>query len=114
METIMRILGELEYLEGLVKLARKKKDEKTSKNQVVTVNNTLVVKRISVNKTYQEKTMHLPLEINNGVIEGLVDIGASMLVMAANIVQELGIMIWSRDMRHTKQHLELLPLLRGG
>jgi hypothetical protein len=32
METIMKILGELEYLEGLVKLAKRKKDEKTSKN----------------------------------------------------------------------------------
>ncbi len=36
--------------------------------------------------------MHLPMEINNGMIEGLVDTNASMLVMAANIVQELGIM----------------------
>jgi predicted aspartyl protease len=32
------------------------------------------------------------VETNNGVIEGLVDIGASMLVMAANIIRELGIM----------------------
>ncbi len=36
--------------------------------------------------------MHLHVETNNGVIEGLVDIGASMLVMAANIIRELGIM----------------------
>jgi hypothetical protein len=36
--------------------------------------------------------MHLPMEINNGVIEGLVDIGASMSVMVASIVRELGIM----------------------
>jgi hypothetical protein len=32
METIMRILGKLEYLEGLVKLARRKKDEKIGRN----------------------------------------------------------------------------------
>ncbi len=32
METIMKILGELEYLEGLVKLARRRKDEEASKN----------------------------------------------------------------------------------
>jgi hypothetical protein len=32
METIMRIPKELEYLEWLVKLAKKKKDEKTSRN----------------------------------------------------------------------------------
>ncbi len=76
----MRILGELEYLERLVKLARRRKDEKTSKNQVATVNNTLTIRRISVNKTYQGKTMHLHVEINNGMIEGLVDTDASMLI----------------------------------
>jgi len=50
METIMRIHEELEYLEGLVKLDKRKKDEETSNNQVITVNNTSVVRRISVNK----------------------------------------------------------------
>jgi hypothetical protein len=32
METIMKILGKLEYFEGLVKLAKRKKDEETSCN----------------------------------------------------------------------------------
>ncbi len=83
----MRIPRELEYLERLVKLTRKKKDENTGRNQVAIVNNTFAVKRISMNKTYQGKTMaHLPMEINNGLIEGFVDIGASMLVMVASIV----------------------------
>jgi hypothetical protein len=71
METIMRISRELKYFEGLVKLARRRKDEKTSRNQVVTINNTPIIRRISMNKTYQGKTMHLPMEINNGMIEGL-------------------------------------------
>jgi predicted aspartyl protease len=39
-----------------------------------------------MNKTYQRKTIHLPMEINNAVIEGLVDTGASMSVMATIIV----------------------------
>jgi hypothetical protein len=82
----------LEYFEGLVKLAKRKKDEKTCKNQVAIINNTPAIRRISVNKTYRRKTMHLPIEINNGVIEGLVNIGASMLVMVANIVRKFGIM----------------------
>jgi hypothetical protein len=30
--------------------------------------------------------MHLPMEIHNGVIKGLVDIGASMSMMVASIV----------------------------
>jgi hypothetical protein len=58
--------------------------------------------------------MHLPVEMNNGVVEGLVDIGASISIMAASIIQELGIMHLVRVMRHTMQHLELLPLLWGG
>jgi len=52
METIMKVLGELEYLEGLVKLARRKKNEEIGRNQVTTVNNTPTIRRISVNKTY--------------------------------------------------------------
>jgi len=82
----MRIPRELEYLEGLVKLAKRRKDLKIGRNQVTTINNTHVVKRIYVNKNYRGKTMHLPVEINNGMIKGLVDIGASMSVMVTNIV----------------------------
>jgi predicted aspartyl protease len=88
----MKIFRELEYLEGLVKLARRKKDEKAGRNHVATINNTHIVKRISVNKNYKGKTMHSPVEINNGMIKGLVDIGTSMLVMVTNIVQKLRIM----------------------
>ncbi len=36
--------------------------------------------------------MHLLVEINNGVTEGLVDTCVSMSVMATNIIRELGIM----------------------
>jgi predicted aspartyl protease len=53
---------------------------------MATVNNTFAIKRIFVNKNYKGKTMHLHVEINNGMIEGLVDIGASMSVMAAGII----------------------------
>jgi hypothetical protein len=35
METILIIPGELEYLEGVVKLTRKRKDAKGQRNQVV-------------------------------------------------------------------------------
>ncbi len=88
----MRTIGQLEYLEGLVKLARRRKDEEVGKNQVVTITNTPVVKRISANTNYKSKTMRLLTEINNGMIERLVDTGAFMLVMAASIIQKLGIM----------------------
>jgi predicted aspartyl protease len=47
---------------------------------------------VSVNKTHCNKTLHLIVEINQAMIEGLVDTGASMLVMVASVVKELGIM----------------------
>jgi hypothetical protein len=75
MGTIMKIPEELEYLEGLVKLAKRRKYEEASRNPVATINSTPVVIRIFINKNYRGKTMHLHVEINNGMIEGLVDIG---------------------------------------
>ncbi len=82
----MRIPGKLKYLKGLVKLARRRKDEETCRNQVATINNTPAIRKIFTNKTYQGKTMHLPMEINNGMMKGLVDTSTSMLVMATNII----------------------------
>jgi predicted aspartyl protease len=61
-------------------------------NQVITVNNTPAIKRTFVNRNYKGKTMHLPVEINNEMIKGLVDISASMSIMATSIVRKLGIM----------------------
>jgi predicted aspartyl protease len=92
METILIILEELEYLEGLVKLARKRKDVEGQKNQVATIHSTPTIKRVSVNKIHRNKTLHLAVEINQAMIQGLVDTGASMLVMATSVVTELGIM----------------------
>jgi hypothetical protein len=50
------------------------------------------IRRICVNKTNRNKTLHLPVEINRCVIEGLVDTGAFIFVMAATVVRELGMM----------------------
>jgi hypothetical protein len=50
------------------------------------------LRRICVNKTHRSKTLHLSVEINGYLIEGLVDIGASMSVMAAAMVREMGMM----------------------
>jgi hypothetical protein len=43
METIIKVFGELEYFEGLVKLTKRKKDEEIGRIQVTTTNNTFVV-----------------------------------------------------------------------
>jgi len=92
METILMILRELKHLESLVKLARRKKDSKAMDNQVSMFSTFPTFMNICINKTHQSKTFHLFVEINNYVVEGLVDIGASMSVMVVTVVGELGIM----------------------
>ncbi len=56
------------------------------------IHSTLAIRRVNVNKTHRNKTLHRAVKINQAMIEGLVDTRASMLVMAANVVRELGIM----------------------
>jgi hypothetical protein len=92
MEIVMMIPGELEQLENLVKVARRKKDAEIEGAQVSMVSAVLTVRRICVNKTHMSKTLHLSVEINSYLIEGLVDTGTSMSVMAAAVVKELGLM----------------------
>ncbi len=86
------IPGEFEHLESLVKLARRKKDLEATENQVSMVFVVPTLRNICINKTHRSKTLHLLVEINNYVVEGLVDTGASMSIMAATVVKELSIM----------------------
>jgi hypothetical protein len=51
-----------------------------------------VVHRININKNHQIKTVHLLVGINNFIVEGLVDIGTLMAVLAITVVRELRIM----------------------
>ncbi len=88
----MMIPGELEHLESLVKVAWKKKDAETTSTQVSMVSAEPTVRRVCINKAHRSKTLHLSVEINQCVIEGLVDTRASMSVMAASVVRELGLM----------------------
>ncbi|CAK9225727.1 unnamed protein product [Sphagnum troendelagicum] len=78
MEIVMMIPGELEKLENLVKVARRKKDVEIEGAQVSLVSAAPAVRRICVNRTHRNKTLHLSVEINSCLIEGLVDTGASM------------------------------------
>jgi len=86
MEIMLMVLGELEHLENLVKVAKKKKDAKVANNQVSMVSTTPTLRQICINKTHRSKTLHLSVEVNGYLVEGLVDIGASMFVMAAAVV----------------------------
>jgi len=92
METILMIPGELEHLESLVKLAQKRKDSEANEDQVSMVSIVPALRKICINKMHRNKTLHLLVEINNYIVEGLVATGASMSVMAAVVVRELGMM----------------------
>jgi hypothetical protein len=104
METVLMIPGELEHLESLVKFARRKRDSETTESQVSVVSATPSLRKICVSKTHRSKTLHLPIEISDCIIEGLVDTGASMSVLAATVVRELGIMhliTWNESYKTT-------------
>jgi hypothetical protein len=113
METILMILGELEHLESLVKLARRKRDSETTENQVSVVSTLPSLRKICVSKTHRSKTLHLPVEISNCVVEGLVDTGASMSVLVAAVVRELGMMHLVTGNESYKTALGMMHLVTG-
>jgi hypothetical protein len=92
METILMIPRELEHLESLVRLAKRKKDSEANENQVSMVSVAPILRKICINKTHQSKTQHLLVEINNIVVEGLVDTRAFISIMTIIVVRKLGIM----------------------
>ncbi len=49
------------------------------------------LRNVNINKTCS-KTIHLLVEMNNHIIEGLVDSGASMSIIIVGMLRELGIM----------------------
>ncbi len=124
METILMILGELEHLESLVRLARRKRDVETTDNQVFVVSATLTLRWIRINKTHRSKTLHLLVEINNYVVEGLVDTRASMSITVAAVVRESSIMhlvvgsktykIASRVVTQAMGRIDEVPIKVGG
>jgi predicted aspartyl protease len=82
----------LEYLEVSVKLAsRQKNDEYRIFSTNATAQQLPTLHQINIIKNHISKTFHLLVEINNCIVEGLVDIGASMFILVV-VIQELGIM----------------------
>jgi hypothetical protein len=92
METVMMIPGELKHLESLVKVTREKKDAEAAGNQISMVSAAPTLRRVCINKTHRSKTLHLSVEVNSYLAEGLLDTGTFMSVMAAAVVHELGLM----------------------
>jgi hypothetical protein len=73
-KTILIIPRELEYLESLVKLARRRNDVENHNNQITIVHQIPTIRRVSVNKTHQNNILHLGVEIIQALIKGLVAI----------------------------------------
>jgi hypothetical protein len=86
MESILVIPGELESLERLVKLARKKHDEGLKTIDLTKAKSSHAMQKISINKSHYNKTLHLLVEISNHMVKGLVDMGTSMSIMSASVV----------------------------
>jgi len=83
----------LEYLEGLVKLARRRKNEEHRAIPTNTMAQQLLVLHwISISKNHRSKTLHLLVEINNYIMESLVNTGATMFVLATIMGRAIGIM----------------------
>ncbi len=92
MKTILAILGELEFLESMVKLARNRWDVGLKLVNFAKVERSHSLHKIIINKNHCHKTLHLLVEINNNLIEGLVDTSISMLVMSTTVVCKFGMM----------------------
>jgi hypothetical protein len=91
MENILTKPKELKYLEGVVKLAQRCKNEKHMVAIVAIVAADLpIVCMISISKKHKSKTLHVLVKMNNPIVEGLVDIGAAMTILAVNVVRVLG------------------------
>jgi hypothetical protein len=71
------------------------------------------IKKVCVNKNHMSKTLHLTMEVQNGLIEGLVDIDTSMFVMVVRIVRELEIMHLVSDNENYKMASNIVTKALG-
>jgi hypothetical protein len=65
---------------------------KKNKSLIATILVIPTIKWVNINKNHMGKTLHLIIEVHNGLIEGLIYTGASMSIMATIFIQELRIM----------------------
>jgi len=75
-----------------VKISKHMDEEAQQVAQVAIIFATLTIRKVFVKNIHRSKTLHLTMEIHNGLIKRLVDIIVSMFIMVVGIVQELGIM----------------------
>lgn len=82
MKTILAIPRELESLESLVKLARKKQNDGLKSVKVIKVEGSHALRKININRNDHSKTLHILIKINNNLVEQLVDTSTSMSIMS--------------------------------
>ncbi len=70
---IISIPKELEYLEILVKVTRRKWNENLKSSNIIRIKGTPTIRMISSNKSHHSKTLYLLVEISNHLMEGLVE-----------------------------------------
>ncbi len=88
MEMIITSLEELEYLEGLVKLGRRKKDEtRQTKVQIVRKLSKLHKEVICLNHMGKRKNIHLYVEVGDHQVHGLVDARASVSIISTSTIR---------------------------
>jgi hypothetical protein len=71
------------------------------------------LKIISINRNCN-KIIHILVEMNNHIIEGLVDTETSMSVLAANVVRELGIVNLVIRLESYKKTSKIVTQTMGG
>lgn len=112
-ETILMIPKEQKHLESLVKLIKQKWNSEFGDNQTFLGSTPLTTHKICINKIHRNKTLHLMVEINNYVVEGLINTRTFMSMMVVAMVKELGIMhLVSKVLKITKSHQKLLCRLQ--
>lgn len=73
-------------------LTQKKQDGGLKLVNVFKAKGTLTMHKICINKNHCSKTLHLLVEVNNHLVEGLIDTWTSMFIMTTIVVRDLGIM----------------------
>jgi hypothetical protein len=87
LEMILNVPSKFEYLEVLVKLAKRCKNEEIQQvTHIVGIFVIPTIKWVSINRNHMGKTLHLIIEVHNGLIKVLVDIGAFMSIMDVAII----------------------------
>jgi hypothetical protein len=69
-----------------MKLVRKKRDDNLKLTNLIKSNEAPIIHKICINKSHRSRTLHLLVGVGKNLVEGLVDISASMSIMSTIVV----------------------------